>query len=80
MSLYRVSFRKTAKVKALQAKIAEYIGPERNIHFSRFELLSLNHKAVRMKARKLVNIEKIKIKSSLKKINLKLSEIKYNCE
>ena len=63
--LYRVSFRYTASVKALHAKIAEYIGPERKIHLSMFDFLSLKNKAVRMNARKLVNIEKMKMKSSL---------------
>ena len=67
--LYRVSFRYTASVKALHAKIAEYIGPERKIHLSMFDFLSLKNKAVRMNARKLVNIEKMKMKSSLGRKN-----------
>ena len=64
--LYRVSFRNTANVKALQAKMAEYIGPDRRIHWTMLDFLSLKNKAVRMNARKLVNMEKMKIKSSLK--------------
>ena len=63
--LYKVSFKNTANVKALQANIAEYIGPDRRIHLSMLDFLSLKNKAVRMNAKKLVNIEKMNMKSSL---------------
>ena len=48
-SSYKVSLRNTASVKDLQAKIAEYIGPERKIHLNQLDCLSLNQRAVRMK-------------------------------
>ena len=51
----------------LQAKIAEYMGPERNTHLRMLDLLSLNQRVVRMKARKLVTIERMKMWSSLSK-------------
>ena len=52
----------------LQANIAEYMGPERNNHFATLDFRSLKMRAVRMNARKLVTIEKMKMKSSLEDV------------
>ena len=49
----------------LQAKMAEYMGPERKTHLRTLDLLSLNQRVVRMKARKLVTIERMNMWSSL---------------
>ena len=46
--------------------MAEYMGPERKTHLRMLDLLSLNQRVVRMKARKLVTIERMKMWSSLK--------------
>ena len=51
----------------LQAKIAEYMGPDRKIHLRMLALLSLNQRVVRMKARKLVTMERMKMWSSLRR-------------
>ena len=45
----------------LQAKMAEYMGPERRTHLRMLDLLSLNQSVVRMKARKLVTMERMKM-------------------
>ena len=45
--------------------MAEYMGPERKTHLRMLDLLSLNQRVVRMKARKLVTIERMKMWSSL---------------
>ena len=44
------------------------MGPERNNHFATLAFLSLKMRAVRMNARKLVTIEKMKMKSSLEDV------------
>ena len=48
--------------------MAEYMGPESNTHLRMLDLLSLNQRVVRMKAKKLVTIERIKMWSSLSTI------------
>ena len=52
-------------MKDLQAKIAEYIGPERNINLNQLDCLSLNQRAVRMKELKLVTMDMMNTKSFL---------------
>lgn len=44
------------------------MGPERNNHFATLDFRSLKMRAVRMNARKLVTIEKMKMKSSLEDV------------
>ena len=44
----------------LQANIAAYIGPDRKNQRTKLDSLSLNQRAVHMKARKLVTIDKMK--------------------
>ena len=76
LSLYKVSLRNTASVKALkllsqpqpvinidgdlQANRAAYIGPERKNQRRKPDSLSLNQSAVHMKARKLVTMDMMK--------------------
>ena len=43
---WTVVLRRTAAVKARQAKMAEYMGPARKNHLSKEDFLSLNQRAV----------------------------------
>ena len=45
--------------------MAEYMGPARKTHLRMLDLLSLNQRVVRMKARKLVTIDRMNMWSSL---------------